>query len=102
MRTLHDIIAVEKIEPDQKSKGGIWLPDCVTSNIEKGVYFGIVKAVGDEVKDLKAGDKIMFLRWENELWDDDDHKNYCGLHEHDVIALIDDEEFTKHPDPYKN
>ena len=67
-RPLHDRVLVRRVEADEKSAGGIIIPDTAKEKPQEGE----VVAVGggaktDEGKitplDVKAGDKILFGKW---------------------------------------
>jgi chaperonin GroES len=67
-RPLHDRVLVERVEQEEKTAGGIILPDTAQ---EKPME-GRVKAVGAGIKgddgkttplDVKAGDRILFGKW---------------------------------------
>jgi chaperonin GroES len=68
IRPLHDRIAVEALEREEKTAGGIIIPDTAK---EKPMQ-GKVVAVGDGAKDesgkripmdIKVGDKVLFGKW---------------------------------------
>ena len=68
IRPLHDRVIVQRLEAEQKSPGGIVIPDSAT---EKPVQ-GEVMAVGNGKKldsgevrplDVKAGDKVLFGKY---------------------------------------
>ena len=68
LKPLHDRIAVEAIEQEEKTAGGIIIPDTAK---EKPIQ-GIIIAVGDGAKDeqgkripmdVKVGDKILYGKW---------------------------------------
>lgn len=90
LATLEDIILVTKIDPPDRSPGGIWIPDCAMSRTyeETGIYFGEVLVCGPDCKELKVGDKIMFARMTYVLWEWEG-KQYRGLRERDVLAKVD-------------
>ena len=67
-RPLHDRIVLRRIEGEEKTKGGIIIPD----NAKEKPQEGEVVAVGAGAKseegkltplDVKAGDKILFGKW---------------------------------------
>ena len=67
-RPLHDRVLVRRIEADEKSSGGIIIPDTAKEKPQEGE----VVAVGggsraDDGKvtplDVKAGDRILFGKW---------------------------------------
>ncbi|MCK5042107.1 MAG: co-chaperone GroES [Sphingomonadales bacterium] len=68
LRPLHDRILVKRLESEEKTAGGIILPDSVQEKPSEGE----VIAVGNGTKaedgtvtplDVKAGDKILFGKW---------------------------------------
>ena len=68
LKPLHDRIAVEAIEQEEKTTGGIIIPDTAK---EKPIQ-GVIIAVGDGAKDeqgkripmdVKVGDKILYGKW---------------------------------------
>lgn len=93
IRPLHDRVAIELIEQETKTSGGIIIPDTAK---EKPMQ-GIVAAVGsgsldDSGKripmDVKKGDKILFGKWsgtEVEV----NNKKLLVMKESDIMAIID-------------
>jgi chaperonin GroES len=65
VRPLHDRILVERVEEEEKTKSGIYIPDSAKEKPQKGkviaVSDGKINDKGDRVKlDVKAGDAILF------------------------------------------
>src|SRR5690348_2914850 len=67
-RPLHDRVLVRRVEADEKTAGGIIIPDTAKEKPQEGE----VVAVGGGAKneegkitplDVKAGDKILFGKW---------------------------------------
>ena len=67
-RPLHDRVLVRRVEAEQKTAGGIIIPDTAQEKPQEGE----VVAVGTGTKtedgkilplDVKAGDKILFGKW---------------------------------------
>ena len=67
-RPLHDRVLVERIDEDEKTAGGIIIPDTAKEKPSEGK----VVAVGSGTKaedgsvtplDVKSGDKILFGKW---------------------------------------
>jgi len=58
-RPLHDRVAVRRIEQEEKSRGGIIIPDTAKEKPMEGeVVDGKLHAL-----DVKAGDRILFGKW---------------------------------------
>jgi chaperonin GroES len=67
-RPLHDRVVVRRITAEEKSKGGIIIPDTVQEKPSQGEIIGIGPGGRDENGklipiDLKLGDKILFGKW---------------------------------------
>ena len=83
LKPLFDRIIVERKNAEEKTSGGIILPDTAK---EKPVE-GVVLAIGKDVKDLSVGDKILFTKFggtEVKLED----KVYLIMKEVDVLGVI--------------
>ena len=67
-RPLHDRVLVRRIEADEKTAGGIIIPEAAQEKPQHGeivsVGGGIMSQGGIiEPPDLKAGDRILFGKW---------------------------------------
>ena len=65
---LHDRVLVRRIESDEKTKGGLIIPDSAKEKPSEGevvaVGEGARKENGDRITpDVKAGDRILFGKW---------------------------------------
>jgi chaperonin GroES len=67
-RPLHDRVLVRRIEAQDKTAGGIIIPDTAKEKPQEGEVVSVGSgARGDDGKvtplDVKAGDKILFGKW---------------------------------------
>jgi len=67
-RPLHDRVVVKRIEGEEKTKGGIIIPDNAKEKPQEGEIVAVGPGVRDESGklmplDLKAGDRILFGKW---------------------------------------
>src|ERR1700754_1574830 len=67
-RPLHDRVVVRRIEADQKTKGGIIIPDTAKEKPSEGEVIAVGPGGRDETGklipiDLKAGDRVLFGKW---------------------------------------
>jgi chaperonin GroES len=67
-RPLHDRVVVRRIEADQKTKGGIIIPDTAKEKPSEGEIVAVGPGGRDENGklipiDLKAGDRVLFGKW---------------------------------------
>jgi chaperonin GroES len=67
-RPLHDRVLVRRVEADEKTSGGIIIPDTAKEKPQEGEVIAVGGgAKSEEGKvtplDVKAGDKILFGKW---------------------------------------
>ena len=67
-RPLHDRVVVKRIEAEEKSKGGIIIPDTAKENPSQGEVTAVGPGGRDETGklipiDIKIGDRVLFGKW---------------------------------------
>ena len=67
-RPLHDRVVVKRIEAEEKSKGGIIIPDTAKEKPQEGEIIAAGPGGRDESGkltplDVKTGDKVLFGKW---------------------------------------
>ena len=67
-RPLHDRVVVKRIESEEKTKGGIIIPDTAKEKPQEGEIVAVGPGARDEsgkinALDVKAGDRILFGKW---------------------------------------
>jgi chaperonin GroES len=67
-RPLHDRVVVERIDAEDKTAGGIIIPDTAKEKPQQGRIVGVGPGGRDESGklipiDLKVGDKVLFGKW---------------------------------------
>lgn len=67
-RPLHDRVVIKRLEGEEKSKGGIIIPDNAKEKPQEGTVVAVGPGGRDEAGklipiDLKAGDKVIFGKW---------------------------------------
>ncbi|MGO4562670.1 co-chaperone GroES [Rhizobiales bacterium 3FA27D7] len=91
-RPLHDRILVRRIEADEKTAGGIIIPDTAKEKPQEGEVIAVGPGARDEAGklvelDVKAGDRILFGKWsgtEIKL----DGEDLLIMKESDVMGVI--------------
>jgi len=68
IRPLHDRVVVRRIEADEKTAGGIIIPDTAKEKPMEGEVVAVGSGARNEQgqlvpMDLKAGDRILFGKW---------------------------------------
>jgi chaperonin GroES len=67
-RPLHDRVVVRRIEADQKTEGGIIIPDTAKEKPQEGEVVSVGPGARNErgelvAMDLKPGDRVLFGKW---------------------------------------
>jgi chaperonin GroES len=67
-RPLHDRVLVRRVEAEEKTAGGIIIPDTAKEKPQEGEVIAVGSGIRDESGklvplDVKAGDKILFGKW---------------------------------------
>jgi len=67
-RPLHDRVVVKRIEAEEKSKGGIIIPDTAKEKPSEGEVLAVGPGGRDEAGKLipiglKTGDRVLFGKW---------------------------------------
>jgi chaperonin GroES len=67
-RPLHDRIVVRRIEDDERTKGGIIIPDTAKEKPQQGEVVAVGPGARDDKGvvqplDVKAGDRVLFGKW---------------------------------------
>ena len=67
-RPLHDRVVVRRVESEEKTKGGIIIPDTAKEKPQEGEIIAVGSGARDEAGklvplDVRAGDRILFGKW---------------------------------------
>ena len=67
-RPLHDRVVVKRIEGEEKTKGGIIIPDTAKEKPQEGEVVAVGPGARDEAGklvplDVKKGDRVLFGKW---------------------------------------
>jgi chaperonin GroES len=67
-RPLHDRVVVKRLEGEDKTKGGIIIPDSAKEKPQEGTIVAVGPGARDESGkllplDVKAGDRVLFGKW---------------------------------------
>ena len=93
-RPLHDRVVVKRVEAEEKSKGGIIIPDSAKEKPQQGEGVAVGPGGRDESGklipiDLKAGDRVLFGKWsgtEVKI----DGQELLIMKESDIMGIIDE------------
>ena len=67
-RPLHDRVVVKRVDSEEKTKGGIIIPDTAKEKPQEGEVIAVGPGARDEAGkivplDVKKGDRILFGKW---------------------------------------
>ena len=91
-RPLHDRVVVRRIEAEEKTAGGINIPDTVKEKPQQGEIIAVGPGGRDETGklipiDLKIGDRVLFGKWSgNEV--KLDGEELLIMKESDIMGVI--------------
>lgn len=93
-RPLHDRVLVRRIETDEKTAGGIIIPDTAKEKPSQGEVIAVGPGGRDETGklipiDIKTGDRVLFGKWsgtEVKI----DGEDLLIMKESDILGVIDE------------
>jgi chaperonin GroES len=93
-RPLHDRVVVKRIEAEEKSAGGIIIPDTAKEKPSRGEVIAVGPGGRDEAGklipiDIQAGDRVLFGKWsgtEVKI----DGEELLIMKESDIMGIIDE------------
>ena len=67
-RPLHDRVVVRRVDSEEKTKGGIIIPDTAKEKPQEGEIIAVGSGARDEAGkliplDVKTGDRVLFGKW---------------------------------------
>ena len=92
-RPLHDRVVVRRIDAEEKTKGGIIIPDTAKEKPQEGKVIAVGKGkVNEDGKvtplDVKAGDKVLFGKYSGTEVKIDGEEHLI-MREDDLLAVLD-------------
>ena len=95
LQPLHDRVMVKRTEAEQKTAGGILLPDTAKNKPQRGEIIAV--GPGKQLKDgktrplqVKVGDQVLFTSWAgDEVKDRASVGDILIMREEDILAVLD-------------
>ncbi len=93
-RPLHDRVVVRRLESEERTAGGIIIPDTAKEKPQEGEVVAVGPGARDEsgkivALDVKKGDRVLFGKWsgtEVKI----DGKDLLIMKESDIMGIIED------------
>jgi chaperonin GroES len=99
IKPLHDRVLVKRVEEEQRSAGGIIIPDTAKEKPTRGEIVAVGNGARDEngkiaPLDVKKGDLVLFAKWggtEIKV----DGEDLLIMKESDILAIVEDPKAKK-------
>lgn len=99
LRPLHDRVILKRVESDERTAGGIIIPDTAKEKPTKAIVVAVGPGTRDESGkiiplDIKAGDIVLFAKWggtEVSI----DGEDLLIVKESDILGVIDEKNAKK-------
>src|SRR5437763_8973642 len=95
VRPLGDRIVIRRVEAQEKTAGGILLPDSAKDKPQKGKVLAV--GPGRLLKDgtrrplqVREGDTVLFTNWAGDEFKEAQGDNILLMREEDVLAVLDE------------
>lgn len=91
-RPLHDRVLLRRIEQEEKTAGGIIIPDTAKEKPMEGEVVAVGSGARDETGkviplDVKAGDRVLFSKWAGTEVTIDG-KEFLVMKESDIVGVV--------------
>ncbi|MBI2487210.1 MAG: co-chaperone GroES [Deltaproteobacteria bacterium] len=92
VRPLYDRILIKRVETEEKTKGGIIIPDTAKEKPQEGKVFALGKGKllddgSTKALDVKVGDRVLFSKYGGTDINIDG-EDYLILREEEILAII--------------
>ena len=95
IKPLGDRIVIKRSEAQERTAGGIVLPDSAKNKPQKGTVLAV--GPGRMIKDgtrrplqVKVGDTVLFTNWAGDEFKESRGENILLMREEDVLAVLDE------------
>ena len=86
-RPLHDRVLIQSLDSDEKTSGGIIIPDTAKEKPQKGNIVAVGPGTKDNPITVKVGDIVLYGKYSGtEL--NHEGKDYLIMKENDILAII--------------
>ena len=91
-RPLHDRVLIESLESEEKTAGGIIIPDTAKEKPQEGKVIAVGPGAKSEdgktiAMDVKVGDRVLFGKWSGTEVKVDG-KEYSIMKESDIMGVV--------------
>ena len=86
-RPLHDRVLIEVLDSEEKTAGGIIIPDTAQEKPQRGTVMAVGPGKVDEPTTVKVGDSVLYGKYSGtdlQL----EGKDYMIMRESDILAIV--------------
>ncbi len=87
IKPLADRVIIEAAAAEEKTAGGIIIPDTAKEKPQKGVVVAVGPGTKDEPMTVKVGDTVLYGKYSGTELSFDEN-NYLIMRESDIVAII--------------
>ncbi|MGH2453101.1 MAG: co-chaperone GroES [bacterium] len=93
LKPLGDRVVVKPLEEEERTKGGIVLPDTAKEKPQQGEVMAVGPGEWDDEGekrrplDVKVGDRVLFAKYAGTEWKHEDDE-YLILRQSDILAVV--------------
>lgn len=93
LKPLGDRVVVRPLEEEERTKGGIVLPDTAKEKPQQGEVMAVGPGEWDDEGekrrplDVKVGDRVLFAKYAGTEWKHEDEE-YLILRQSDILAVV--------------
>lgn len=87
LKPLHDRVLVERVSSEDKTKGGIIIPDTAQEKPQRGTVVAVGPGKVDEPTTVKVGDSVLYGKYSGtdlQL----EGQDYMIMRESDILAIV--------------
>jgi chaperonin GroES len=89
LKPLHNYVLLERIEEQNKTAGGIIIPDTAKEKPQAGKVIAAGPGLKDEPMSVKSGDSVLFAKWASSANEVKlDGKDYILVKETDILGIL--------------
>ncbi len=88
MKPIGDRVVVEPFEAEEKTQGGIIIPDTVKEKPQKGKVIAVGPGKKDQTMTVKTGDVVLYGKYAGQEINYQG-KDYLIMREDDILVVID-------------
>ena len=88
MRPINDRVVIKPAPAEEKTSGGIIIPDTIKEKPQRGEVIAIVPGKGDTAMTVKVGDIVLYGKYAGQELQHEGN-DYLIMREEDILIILD-------------